>query len=174
MRPRQQCRNDEADAFARAGRSKAKHMLWTIVPQISAVEAAEHDAIGSQKPGTPNLPRIGPARRAISCYMLSFSRPPDRKGDSDTHGCDPAACGDAPALDEDGRRVGVELEPPDEKDERLIDPPAPDREPGRPKLRLKGQTPGSPLGRRPEEGEHENGGDQQLAPKYLGPGHGQR
>jgi hypothetical protein len=107
---------------------------------------------------------------------MSFFVAPDREddGDGDADGCDSAARGDAPALDEDSRRVGVELEPPDGKDERLINRPASDREPGRPKLRLICQTPGGPLGRRPEEGKHDNGGEQQLAPKYFGPGHGQR
>jgi hypothetical protein len=68
--------------------------------------------------------------------------------------------------------IGVELEPPDEKRKRLIHRPVPNREPGWPKLRLEGETPGRPLGGAPEECEHDEGDKKQLPPENFGRGHG--
>ena len=174
IRPRQQGWDDKTDTLARPGRRKTQHMLGTVVPQIAVAQTAKHDAVGSQKSGTPHLPCIGPTRRAVRRDVLSFFRAPDREDDGDADGCDPAARGDAPALDEDLRRVGIELEPPDEEGERLIDRPAPDHEPGGSELRLESKTPGRPLGRRPEEGEHDHRDEEQLTPEDFGCGHAQR
>src|ERR1700712_5581891 len=101
---------------------------------------------GPQKPGTPNLPRIRPARRTVRRHVLSFFCPPDREYDRYRNGSKATARGDAGTLDKDDGRVRIELEPADKKGNRLIDRPLPDHEPGRPELRLEGETPGGPLG----------------------------
>ncbi len=146
-------------------------MLRAVVPEISAIKAAEHDAVGPQKARPPDLTCVGPARRAVCGHLLSFLCPPDRQHDRDADSGEPAACGDAGPLDEYFWRVGVELEPPDEESKRLIDRPAPDHEPGGPELRLVGETPGRPLGRRPNKGEHDDRDKEQLPPENLGRGH---
>src|ERR1700739_690184 len=69
------------------------------------------------------------------------------------------------------RRVGVELEPPDEKGQRLVNPPTSDHEPGRPKLWLESETPGGPLGSCPKEGKHDHRDKKELPPKYFRRGH---
>jgi len=46
-RPREQGRDDKADALARSRRGKAEHMLGPCVAQIFAFKPAEHDAIAS-------------------------------------------------------------------------------------------------------------------------------
>jgi hypothetical protein len=68
--------------------------------------------------------------------VLRFFCSPDREDDRDSHGRNPSTRGDASALEEYLRRVSVELEPPDEESERLIDRLARDHEPGGPKLGL--------------------------------------
>src|SRR5260363_50325 len=115
-------------------------------------------------------------RRRASCRLQrkghAKSRQPAKNGWSSPNDCgEPAACGDAGPLDEYFWRVGVELEPPDEESKRLIDRPAPDHEPGGPELRLVGETPGRPLGRRPNKGEHDDRDKEQLPPENLGRGH---
>jgi hypothetical protein len=106
--------------------------------------------------------------------VLGFFRPPDRKSNGDDHGCDPTARGDAPALQEYRRRVDIELEPPDEKGERLIDRPVPDQKQSRSELRLKSKTPGRPFGCRPKKGKHDHRYKEELTPQYSGCGHAQR
>src|SRR3977135_365886 len=127
-------------------------MFRTIVPEIAATKTTEHDPVRPKKSRAPNLLYIGPPRRAIRRHVLGFLRDPDREDDGNSHGCDPTTCGDAPALKENLRCVGVELEPPDEEGERLIDRPLPDHEPGRPELRLGRPAPRGPLRCPPEKG----------------------
>src|SRR2546429_7206765 len=115
MWPRQQGWDDETDALAGPRRRKTKHMFGTIMPEIAATKAAEHHAVRPKKSGAPTLPRVGPSRRAIGRDVLGLFRARDRQDDGDGHGCDPAARGNAATLKEDGRRVSVEFEPPDEE-----------------------------------------------------------
>src|SRR5712671_901981 len=152
--PGQQGRNDQTDALARTGWGKAKDMLGTVVPDIAAIKAAEDHSLSPEKSGAPNLPCIGPARRAVGCHLLGFLRPPHRQHDGNADSGKPAARRDAGAFDKYFWRVGVELKPPDEECKRLIHRPAPNREPGRPELWLEGETPGRPLRRAPKKREH--------------------
>src|SRR6267154_2417750 len=154
-------------------------MSWTTVEygHVSRVGMTRPtpfpDRVGPKKSRAPNLLYVGPPRRAIRRHVLGFLRAPDREDDGNSHGCDPTSCGDAPALNENLRCVGVELEPPDKEGERLIDRPAPDHEPGRPELRLESQAPGGPFGRRPEKGDHDHRHEEQLAPEDFGCRHAQ-
>src|SRR6516165_9024381 len=100
MRPRQESWDDKADALPGSGGRKAEDVFWTIVSEIVAVKTTEHDAVRPKKSSAPNFSSIGPARRAIGRDMLGFFGAPNREEDGDTHGCDPAACGDAGAFHE--------------------------------------------------------------------------
>src|SRR5262245_35721455 len=147
-------------------------MFRTVVPEVTAIESAEHNAVWSKKPSAPNLARIGPACRAICRHSSSFPRPPDRKGNGNDHGCDAAARGDAGPANEDEGCIRIEFEPPDEEGKWLVDRPAQYDEPGRTELRLVSQAPGSPLGRCPEETEHDDRDEEQLTPEDTRRGHG--
>src|SRR6266436_9963429 len=153
-RPGQQGRNDQTDALARTCRGKAKDMLGTVVPDIAAIKAAEDHSLRPEKPGPPDLPCIGPARRAVRCHLPDFLRPPHRQHDGNADSGEPAARRDDGSFDKYLWRVGVELKPPDEESKRLVHRPAPYREPGRSELRLEGETPGRPLCRAPKKREH--------------------
>src|SRR5882724_15340 len=144
------------------------------MPEVAAAQTAKHDAIVPQKPRTTHLPLIGPTRRPIRRDVLSFFCSPDREDDRHSHSRNPATRSDAPALQEYLRRVSVELEPPDEKRERLIDRPAPHHEPGESELRLESKAPGRPFGRCPEKGKHDHRYQQELTPEDSGCGHAQR
>src|ERR1700712_1289529 len=170
-RPSQERRNDQTYALARTGWGKAQDVLGAGVSEIPAIEAAEHDSVVPQKARSLDLPYIGPARRAVCRDLLGFPRPPDRQRDGDDDSSESAACGNAGALDEYSGRIGVELEPPDEKRNRLIHRPVPNREPGWAELRLKGETPGRPFGGAPEECKHDDGDEKQLPPENFGRGH---
>src|SRR5262249_41859027 len=171
-RPCQQRGNHKTNALPRAGGCKTEHMFRTVVPEVTAIKSAEHNAVWSKKPSAPNLARIRPTRRAICRHMPSFPRPPDRKDNGNDDGCDAAACGDAGPLNEDEGRVRIEFEPPDEEGKWLIDRPAQHDEPGRTELRLVSQTPGGPLRRSPEKTEHDNRNEEQLTPEDTRRGHG--
>src|ERR1700730_18947628 len=123
-------------------------MFRTIVSEIVATKTTEHDPVRPKKSRAPNLPYVGPTRRPIRRDVLGFFCSPDREDDRHSHSRNPATRSDAPALQEYLRRVSVELEPPDEKSERLIDRPAPHHEPGESELRLGSKAPRRPLGRR--------------------------
>src|SRR6195256_2551699 len=157
--------DDQTDALPGPRRRKTQHMFGTIMPEIAATQTTKHDPVRPKKSRAPNLPYVGPARRAIRRDDLGFLRAPDREDDGNSHGCDPTTCGDAPALNENLRCVGVELEPPDEEGKWLIDRPAANHEPGGTELRLVSQTPGGPLRRSPEEAEHDDRDKEQLPPK---------
>src|SRR6185437_2031500 len=109
MRPSQESRDDKADALPGSGRRKTEHVFWTIVSEIVAVKTTEHDSVRPKKSSAPNFSSIGPARRAICRDMLGFFGAPNREEDGDTHGCDPAACGDTGAFHENLWCVGVEF-----------------------------------------------------------------
>ena len=104
--------------------------------------------------------------------MLCLPRAPDRHGDRNGDGRDPAGGGDVRALDEDLACIGVVGEPPPEEGGWLIDRPAEQFEPWRAELRLKGQTPSDPFRRSPEEGERHGADEEHLAPEDLGRVHG--
>ena len=71
-------------------------------------------------------------------------------------GSKPAARGEQAPSMKIIRRVGVELNHQTKNGKRLIDRQRASWNQGRPELRLVSQTPGRPLGRRPEEREHDN------------------
>ena len=50
-RPGKQGRHNQADALARAGRSKTHDMFRAVVPKISAIKTAKHDAVEPKKSG---------------------------------------------------------------------------------------------------------------------------
>ena len=54
-RPGQERRYYQANALARPGRRETQHVFRSIMPEIIALQLAEHDAIGSIKTGDPNL-----------------------------------------------------------------------------------------------------------------------
>ncbi len=51
--PRQQRRDDEADALPAPCRREAQHVLRSIVTQVLMIDLAEHDTIGFKKPAAP-------------------------------------------------------------------------------------------------------------------------
>ena len=170
--PGQQRRDDEADAFAGAGRREAQDMLGAVMAKIVVAPSAEQHAVVAEQAGFANFARLGPARRAVGRDALDLSRPPDRHGDRNDDGGDPAGGGDIGALDEDLARIGVVGEPPPEEGRRLIERPAEDLEPRAAELGLERKAPGNPLRRSPDEGEHDEADEEHLAPEDLGRVHG--
>ena len=75
--PGQQGRQHQTNALARARRSKAHHMLWTIMAEIVVVEAAEEDALCPEQAGVNDLLWRRPPRRAVGRDQLILPRAPD-------------------------------------------------------------------------------------------------
>src|SRR5258705_3889476 len=65
IRPCQEGWDDQTDALPGPRRRKTQHMFGTIVPEIAATKMTKHDPVRPKKSGAPNLPYVGPARRAI-------------------------------------------------------------------------------------------------------------
>src|SRR3546814_6572498 len=78
MRPGQQGRHDQPDAFA-AARGRERHdMLRAIMAQIILAHLAKEDTGTSDQAGALQVARAGPARGAVSRDQLRLPRPPDR------------------------------------------------------------------------------------------------
>src|SRR6516225_5680493 len=128
-RPGQKGRNDKANPFPASGRSETQDVLRSIMPEVIATKAPEHDAILAQELRRPDLGHPGPMRRAIGCGRLRLARSPDRHCKSNDHRNDTARCCNAGALQKYSWRVGVIRVPPPEKRGWRID--------GHPTKRLK-------------------------------------
>ena len=66
-RPGQQCRDDEADALAAAGRREAQHMLGSVMAQILAAPPPEEHAVRAEagrRAGSPSSRPSAPSRRS--------------------------------------------------------------------------------------------------------------
>src|SRR3546814_19331080 len=84
MRPGQQGRHDQPDAFA-AARGRERHdMLRAIMAQIILAHLAKEDTGTSDQAGALQLARAGPTRGAVSRDPLRLPRPPDRTEHSRT------------------------------------------------------------------------------------------
>ena len=171
-RPRQQGRNDETHALAAPGRGEAQHMLGPMMAQIGGMPSTQQHAIGVKEPGFADLPFVCPAGGAVGRGSLHLSRPPHGHGDGDNECGDSTGAGDEPAGHKNLVRVGVEREPPPKEGWREVDRPSEEREPGAAKLRLEGELPGCPFGRRPDEAEHGRADHEDLEPENLGRVHG--
>ena len=152
--------------------AKHKNMLGAIMAKILIAPLAEQHAVVAEQAGFANFTRLGPARRAIGGDALHLSRPPDRHGDRDDDGSDSAGGGDIGALDEDVASIGVVGEPPPKEGWRLVKRPTEDLEPRAAELGLESKAPRNPLRRSPEEGEHDEADEEDLAPEDLGRVHG--
>src|SRR3546814_12634437 len=97
----------------------------------------------------PYTPLFRSTRRAIGFGAPPLAGAPDRHGDRDDDREEASRCGNAGALEKDGRRIGVEGKPPPEEGGRRIDRIAIDQEPGRAKFGLKAQRSGGTLRRSP-------------------------
>ena len=147
-------------------------MLGTVVPQVTVAPATEQHAVVAEQASLTNFTRLGPARGAIGRDALDLPCAPNRHGDRDDDGGDPAGGGDIGALDEDISRISIVGEPPPEKGCRLIERPTKNLEPRAAELGLKRQAPGDPLRRSPEERDHDEAYEEHLAPEYLSRVHG--
>src|SRR5579872_955613 len=148
-------------------------MLWAVVAQIGATPEAEQNTVGTEKPSLANLARLGPARGAVGRDLLHLARAPHRHGDGNDEGADSAGARDEAAGDEDVVGIGVVGEPPPEEGGRLVHRPAEQHEPGVAELRLKGELPGGPFRRGPDEAEDDRTDKKDLAPENLGRVHGE-
>ncbi|MCY1169727.1 hypothetical protein D9M73_97760 [compost metagenome] len=171
-RPGQQRRNNKTDALAASGRCETQHMLGPMVTEVGSVPAAEQYAIWVKKAGCADLAFLGPASRTVGRGALYLARTPDRHGDRDDEGSDPACASDEAAGDENVVCVSVEREPPPEEGHREIDRPSEEREPGATELRLEGKLPRRPLRRGPDEAERGRAHNEDLQPEYFGRVHG--
>src|SRR6516165_9187301 len=84
-RPGQKGRNDEANALARTGRCKAKHMLRSIVPKVMATESTKNDAVRPHELRRADLRCCSPTRRAVGRGRPRLACPPDRHRERDDH-----------------------------------------------------------------------------------------
>src|SRR3546814_14998181 len=91
-------------------------MLGAIVAEIGAAHATENDAIGPEHAGLSDFAIARPSRRAIGFGAPPLAGTPDRHGDRDDDREETSRCGNAGALEEDGRRLGVEGKPPPEEE----------------------------------------------------------
>ena len=149
MWPRQQRRDDEADALARARRREAHDMFRAVMAEIMPFEAAEEDAMIADKPCGLNVPGIGPACRTEGRGGLAFARPKDGAEDGE-HGAGDATAGrKSRGFGEDVRRIGTEPIPPEKERERLVDRIVLDEEPGNAKAWLTAEEEGRRLGGAP-------------------------
>lgn len=114
MQPRQQRRNNEADAFARAGRCASEYVLGAIVPQVVTVNLTEHDAGVRGQAGLVDFARQRPACGAVGGDVLGEPSPPDGKSDGCRGAEQTAQTGNEAAAIEDGWRIRIEPVPPRE------------------------------------------------------------
>ena len=171
--PGEQRRHDEANALAASRGREAQDVLRPVVAKVVPVEPTEDRAVVAEHAGRADLPLGREAGRAVGGRVSRFAGAPDRHGDRDHDRGKAAGRGDVGSLHEHGRRVGIEVEPPPEERGRRIDRhAAPELEPRRAELRLVAEAPSRPLRRGPDEGQHDQADDDQLAPEYLGSRHG--
>src|SRR5258708_15006954 len=76
--PGQQGRHHKADTLARSGRCKAQHMFWSVMPEVVALELAEHDTVWRGETSGTNLNWRRPASRAVGGGDFRFARAPYR------------------------------------------------------------------------------------------------
>ena len=143
-------------------------MFGTVVAKIFITPTSEHHAVMTEQAGFTNFAGLSPAGRSVGGDLLDLPRAPDRHGDGYDDRSDAAGRCDVRALDEDRARIGIVGEPPPKEGWRVVDWPAEDVEPGVSQLGLECQTPGDPLCRPPEEGEHNGADGEDLAPEDLG------
>src|SRR3546814_3060403 len=92
-------------------------MLCAIVTEIGAAHATENDAIGPEHASLADFAVARPTRRAIGFGAPPLAGAPDRHGDRDDDREEASRCGNAGALEKDGRRIGVEGKPPPRSEE---------------------------------------------------------
>ena len=146
----------------RSGRREAQHMLGAVMAEIVVAPAAEQHAVTAEQAGVADLRASRPARRAIGRDVLGLPGAPDRHGDRDGDGGDPAGCRDVGAFDEDRRAHRRRRRTTTRR--RL----AADRRASRdrsnqgwPSCGLEAEPPCGPFRRPPDEGEH-NGADERA------------
>jgi hypothetical protein len=169
--PSEKSWDHEPDAFARTRGSEGHDVLGTGVAQIVRLglrKLAEEDSLAAQQASTRGLPGFRPARGSVGDDALGRASTPSRHGHGAKRGQGtPGSC-DASSVQEDGRRICIEGEPPRKQAPREVDRLLAQKEPGSTKLRLVVQGACRPLSARPERGQGHETDDKDLSKKDAG------
>lgn len=140
--------------------------------QIGLAIPAKHHPIRVKQPGFRDLVRVRPACRPVGFDFPGFTGAMDRQRHGGGESQHPTRSGHPRPARKDVRGIGVEFEPPPEKQRRRVDRPVMEQhEPGPTEFRLEAQFPGRPLGRGPP-GQDDNGQDHRdLSPLNFGSRH---
>ena len=169
--PGQQRRNNEADALARAGRRECHDVLRPVVAQVVLVGATKKDAGCVQQARTLQVTRARPAGRTVGGDELGLPGSPDRADDGGERSGDAARGRHEGAALEDVRRIGIELEPPQEELPGLVERHAVQHGPGAAELGLVAKRRRRPLRRQHQGERHDAEHDGDLTEKNLGRAH---
>ena len=171
--PRQQGRDDQAHALARAGRRKGHDMLRAVMAQVTLAQHAEHDTGIAMEAGALDLAGIGPARRAIGGDLARLARAPQGAEDRRAAANETAGAGEHPCLVENARGIGIVMVPPAKQRPGAVDRQVVQPKPRHAQLGLIGQHRRRPLGRRPDPGNDDAEDNKDLADEQFGGGHRQ-
>ena len=142
--------------------------------EVPATPSPKEHTIVTEQARLAHLTAFGPSRRPIGRHPLGLTGAQNRH--RRRHGDRGKTTGgrNISALIKDLRRIGIEGEPPPEEGTRLIDRPAEQFEPRASELRLKSKPPCGQLGRCPDESQHNESDENDLAPQDLGCVHARR
>ena len=133
--------------------------------QIGVVAFSEDHSVRLEQPGIPDVALVGPTGRSVCVDVLGFARPQDRQKDRSSDGQKTARRRDQGTFDKDRRRIGIIGIPPPEEGGWIVDGHSEQFKPRLSQLWLKAEPQSRPLCRGPGRGEHDQGHDDDLAPK---------
>src|SRR5688572_21642109 len=140
-------------------------MFRSIMAKVASAPASKQHTILAEESCLADIASFGPSCRTIGRYALGFASPYDGHRYGHNDGSDAAGCRKVTSLVKDVGCISVEGEPPPEKRRRLINRPAKQFEPRSSELGLEAEPPSRNLRRCPDEGQHDETDEEDLAPE---------